>query len=78
MAVKASRENSRVIEDNQIVRAKQVGELAEKPVFDPSGRRVEMKKARSRPVWKGLLRNQFWREIVMEIGDQHATLIIRI
>ena len=69
VAVKASREDSRVVENYKIVRTKKVGELPEKSVFDLSGCRGEVKKTRGRSVGKGLLRNQLLGQIVVEIGN---------
>jgi hypothetical protein len=77
-AIEAGRENTSVVEDDEIVRAKKLRKVAELAVFKPSGRSRQVKKPGGRTVWKGLLRDQFIGKIVIEIGDQHRRLIIRM
>ena len=65
-----------VVEDDEVVGAEQVREIAELTIRKSARCGGKVKKARRCTVGEGLLGDQFFRQIVMKIGDQHAAAII--
>lgn len=68
-AIQSCRKNACVVEDQQIGRVKQIGEIAEKAILQAKKskfsrfypRCFEMQQARACAIWQRLLRNQFFR-----------------
>jgi len=71
-AIETRRENTSVVEDDEIVGAQKGRKVTEPAVFKPSGCGREVKKPRGGALWKRLLGDQFFGKIVMEIGNKHA------
>lgn len=72
VSVKARGKHSRVVEDEQVIGLEKIGEIAKLPVQKLPGGGGKMKQARVRAIGQRLLRDQFGREIVIEIGNEHA------
>lgn len=72
-SIEASGKHACVVEDQEIVGAEKIGKIAKLLVAKVSGRGRKMKQARGRAVRQRLLRDQFGREFVIEIGDEHAS-----
>src|SRR6266567_1258209 len=75
-SIKPRREHTGIVEHDQIARPQQVRKLAKLPIFQSiTGLRdrFHMQQPRSSTVRQRLLRNQFSRKFVMEIGHQHGS-----
>jgi hypothetical protein len=71
-AVETCRKYARVVEDDEIAGAKEIGEFPEVAVLELSIRGVQVQKSGRSTVWKRLLRDQIPGQFVAEIRDQHA------
>jgi len=76
-SVEARGKDAGVIEDNQVAGAQELGEVAEVSIIywaEPgvSRRAINVQEARGRPVGQRFLRNQFFGESVIEVGDPHG------
>ena len=80
-AVKPRGKHPSVVEYHQVAGAQKVRKIAELSIFEATvgqGSRtlpdttLQMQQARAGTIRQRLLRNQFCRQFVMEIGDQHA------
>ncbi len=70
--IQPGRKHARVIEDDQITGPQQFRRITKLPILQPARFRVQMQKARRRPVRQGLLGNQFFGKVVVELRYQHA------
>lgn len=71
-SVKTRRKNSGVVENQEIVGAEKIGEITKLPIVKYPHVGRKMQETRGRAVRQGLLRDQFGRQFVIEIGDEHA------
>lgn len=71
-AVETGRNDARIVEDHQVIRAEKARKFAELAVFESAGGSVQMKKTRGGAVGQRVLSDQFLREFEIEIGDEHA------
>ncbi len=73
-SIKARWKHASVVEDHQVARVQQLRKVAELPIIPAAGvrlprRTVNVQQSRARSVGQRLLRNQFIRKLVIEIGD---------
>ena len=76
-SIKACGKDTSVVKNQEIGGTKQVGEIPELLVLSGAGTAREQQQPRAGAVRQRLLRDKFRGQLVMEIGDQHACLIIR-
>jgi hypothetical protein len=69
---KAGGKDSRVVEDDQVIRPQQLREVAESAVMYVRSVAIQLKQTRVCSVCERLLSDEFFRQDVIEIGDQHA------
>ena len=72
--VEAGRKHASVVEDEEVIRSKQVGEIAELAIMQYA-RALDVQQARGGAVGQRLLRDEGVGEIEVEVGDLHALRI---
>ena len=65
--------DSCVVEDDQVIRPQERGEVAESAVMYVWLVAIQVKQTRVLPVCERLLSDEFFRQDVIEIGEQHAS-----
>src|SRR5579863_492408 len=75
-SIEPCRKHARVIEHDQIIGTKQLGKRAETMVFQCAGPSVDAQEARAGTVRQRFLGDQFFWEMIVEVGNEHAALII--
>jgi hypothetical protein len=73
MPIEPRREHSRVVEHQQILRAEQVGKVAEAVVITFAHLSSHMQQAGGSSVRQGLLGDQLRRKVVIKLGNKHIT-----
>jgi hypothetical protein len=76
VAIKASRKDASIVEDEEIGGTQQVGEFTKLTVLECAALPPEMQQARRSAVRKRVLGNEFGRKVVMEIRDEQVRVII--
>jgi len=71
-SVKACGKDAGVVKNEKVVGTEEIGKVKKFPIVNLAARRRKMKQARGRAVKQGLLRDEFGRKIVIEIGDEHG------
>src|SRR5258706_15149473 len=66
-----------VVEANQIIGTKHLRKIAEVVIFESAGVAVHVQQPRAGAVRPRLLRDQFFRKMVVEVGDQPADIDYR-
>src|ERR1039458_1769243 len=75
MSEKARRQYPGVVKNQQIVGSQQLGEVAKHEVVEAIITATEVQQPRSRPVRQRILGDQFLRQAIVEIGDQHTAIM---
>jgi hypothetical protein len=73
MAIKPRREDTGVIQHQQVVRAEQVGKVAEGAILPFAFCWRQVHQAGGSPVRQGLLCDQFRWKMVIEVRNKHIT-----
>lgn len=71
LAVEARGDDAGVVEDEEVAGVKEGGKVAEVTVGEGSGGAIEGEHARGGAVGEGFLRDEFFGEFEIEIGDEH-------
>jgi len=71
-AVNAGGKNAGVVEDYKVTGLQQIGELAELAIRPVAAGALQMQHAGGVAGSKGLLGDEFFREVKVEVGDQHG------
>lgn len=77
-SIEASRKNFGVVEDDEVAGSENVRDFAKIAVQERPLLGRKMKQAGGSAIGEGLLGDEFFRKIVVEIGDEHAKMIIEI
>jgi len=67
-AIKPRRQHARVVENQKIARCKKLDEIGEMTILEPTVRSIHDEKAARRALSERRLRDQFGRQLEMEIG----------
>ena len=71
VSVKARGKNAAAVEDQQVAGAEKSRKVSEFSVLEPAGKARDMQHTRTAAHGKGLLRDQFFRQVEIEVGNQH-------
>ena len=71
MGIEPRRENTRVVEDDEVICAEQIGEIAELSVAERGSWSLKVQQAGGGAVGQCFLRDQLFRKVVVEVGDEH-------
>ncbi len=72
--VEAGRDDSAVVEDEEVAGVEEAGKVAEVAVFVGSGGAIESHHAAVAALGGWVLRDQFGGEIEVEVGDAHRSM----
>src|SRR5664280_3094432 len=75
MSEKARRQYLGIVKNQQIVGPQQLGKVAKNEVVQAIVTATEAQHPRSGPVRQRLLRDQFLRQAIVEIGNQHTAIM---
>ena len=65
-------EDARIVQHHAVAGTEILRQVAEHPVFAASVAAVENQHSRTGPVFQRPLRNQFRRQVIIEIGEEHS------
>ena len=75
MSEKTRGQHLGIVKNQQIAGPQQLGKVAKHEVVEAIVTAVELQQPRSRPVGQRLLRDQFLRQAIVEIGNQHKAIM---
>ena len=71
VTIKAGGKDLRIIQYQAVAVAEVLRQLAKHPVFPPARLSIHQQHSRGRTVAQGRLRNQFLRQVIIEVSNQH-------
>jgi hypothetical protein len=68
----SGRDDPRIVHDEEIVGAKQIGQVPERPVFEFALESIQDEEERGVALWGGGLGDETWRQLIVEIRGTHG------